>query len=147
MADQARLGLGAALPKDGDVKRQELSTNDKLRKQLLGKDHAKKQNKEAMKAHRPGQMNTSKPRPISTKLEPPVYDSDDEGGRSSLFKSKRKRSQGNEDPTKDTTSIQKQSSPRGDPEDALAVWSLNKGKGNYLDEVLAEKSRKKQKKK
>lgn len=145
-----RLGLGAPLPadiQDGDARRQELTSNDKLRRQLLGKNHLKLQNKrlDGSKSA-PGSVQLgSKPRPADVKRE---WDSDDEdeAGRSSLGKSKRKK-----------VAATREAADGGDDEGVKALDGEEtkrldnsrppKKASNYLDEVLAEKSRKKQKKK
>lgn len=145
-----RLGLGAPLPadiKDGDARRQELTSNDKLRRQLLGKNFQKLQGRginESKSALGSVQLG-SKSRPAAVKRE---WDSDDEdeAGRSSLGKSKRKK-----------VAATREAAGGGDDEDVRApdgeeirrldASRLPKKARNYLDEVLAEKSRKKQKKK
>ncbi|KKY21249.1 putative a1 cistron-splicing factor aar2 [Diplodia seriata] len=88
------LGVGAEPPKDildGSFKRNQLSSNERLRYQILGKNAAKGRGaqpadqKSAAAAHLP-----------SKKLERPTKptkaqdDSDDEDGRAAMFKSKRK---------------------------------------------------------
>ncbi|KAF1986946.1 hypothetical protein K402DRAFT_393100 [Aulographum hederae CBS 113979] len=84
-------GVGAAVPadlQDGIPKRSDLSSLDKLRKQLLGKDAVRQ---------RPSQIKTQKPETISKpKFEPKVsaarFESEDEEeGRASAFKSRRPR--------------------------------------------------------
>ncbi|KAL8687699.1 MAG: hypothetical protein Q9224_005078, partial [Gallowayella concinna] len=93
------LGLGATIPTDfkyGDVKRQKMSSNDLLRRQLLGKDHARLQSRSG---HGQGGQRIverslligSKPRPIPVKRKGEEESSGDEGGRSSLGKKKRKK--------------------------------------------------------
>lgn len=145
-----RLGLGASLPadvKDGDARRQELTSNDKLRKQLLGKNFQQLQGKGrggSKSAPGSGQRG-SKPRPAAVKRDWESED-DDEIGRSSLGKSKRKK-----------VAAMQEAADGGDVEDVRALDGGGvenfddarppKKARNYLDEVLAEKSRKKQKKK
>ena len=143
-ADCGRLGLGAPLPadiKDGDPRRQELTSNDKLRRQLLGKDFQRLQGKGAMTGESgPGSVQVgSKPRPAPVKreLEP---DDEHEAGRSSLGKSKRKK-----------VTVRQEAADVKVPYGGEAKTPDNprppKKASNYLDEVLADKSRKKQKKK
>ncbi|KAL8715073.1 MAG: hypothetical protein Q9220_001030 [cf. Caloplaca sp. 1 TL-2023] len=93
------LGLGAHVPddmKDGDLKKQKLTSDDKLRKQLLGKDYAKlAKNPKHIHDGRGvtghvGPMG-SKPRPTLEKRNVDEGDSDEEGGRSSLGKQKRRK--------------------------------------------------------
>lgn len=87
------LGIGAPLPKDvadGSFKRRELSSNDKLLKQLLGKKATK-----AAKVH-PTTNSSKSPAPSqnlgSRPVKPPIRQEeseDEEEGRASAFKSKR----------------------------------------------------------
>ena len=145
-----RLGLGAPLPKDvkdGDFKRQELSSNDRLRKQLLGKDFAKLYGATvgAWKGRLGGANLGSKPRPMTTsKVD--VEEEDDEEGRSTLGKSKAKKKipiqQGPENLEDDSKEVNDHmEASNADPS------RPSKRVSSYLDEVLAEKHRKKQKKK
>jgi hypothetical protein len=145
-----RLGLGGVIPKDGEVKRDTLSSNDKLRKQLLGSDYAKKhadrkRRAEAKDSHRSPLTAGSKPRPAQPK--PRVEDdSEDDGGRSSLGKSKmgafkrphHPNARSNENDALDAEDP-KVDGPTGSPRPP-------KRASNYLDEVLADRSRKKHKK-
>ena len=137
-----RLGLGGVIPKDGEMKREELSSNDKLRKQLLGNDYARKhadRNRriEAKGSHRSPLPAGSKPRPAQSK--PRGEDnSEDDGGRSSLGKSKM-----------GAVKRPHQPSARLDESDAVEGSTDSprpKRASNYLDEVLADRSRKKHKK-
>ena len=143
------LGLGAPLPKDiedGSVKRQELSSNDKLRIQLLGKDHARLQrrSKDGRNLVIGITQLGSKPRPSPSTTVAQDDDGDDEEGRSSLGKPKRK---------KEGLDFREISS-KDYLEKGMSISSSNVfervGKSNrrqnYLDEVLAEKSRKRKKK-
>ncbi|MCJ1243302.1 hypothetical protein MMC30_000499 [Trapelia coarctata] len=143
------LGLGAPLPKDvkeGDARRQELSSNDRLRKQLLGKEFAKLYGKGG-KGEKGGFGLVpvgSKPRPVDKpKL---AEEQDDEGeGRSSLGRMKRRpqvkkaepEDLGSDSGDVDRSSVMKKKEPS----------RSSKRIGSYLDEVLAEKQRKKQRKK
>lgn len=171
-----RLGIGAPLPKDvadGSFKRRELSSNDKLLKQLLGKKAAK-----AAKVH--PTINSSKSPGLSQNLgSKPVKsparqeESEDEEGRASIFKSKRTKQKNilgsySQDVQNPLETISKKrgrlemngndSDNTDDGDDAI------KGEGsfsqpklttagpenkvlrkstNYLDQVLAERSKKK----
>lgn len=143
------MGFGASLPKDSEVKRDRLSSNDKLREQLLGKGFAKKQKK--CDRSRAEQVSTpiaigSKPRPVNKKRAA-ESDSEDDGGRSSLGKSRKKGKHSHiksavepiEDTTVETTK----------PEDDGSIGSRpakSKKASNYLDEVLADRSLQKRKK-
>jgi len=147
-----RLGLGAPLPKDipdGDRRRQELSSNDKLRKQLLGKGFPKLQARvlEKSKVGSGGRQVFARPRttPVKRQLEE-EEEEEEEGGRSSLGKSKRQM-------------VKVGSPDGGDEVDDDARPSSNvkaiptgndggrKSASNYLDEVLAEKSQKRRRNK
>ena len=140
-----RLGLGAKLPQDGDVKRQELSSNDKLRRQLLGKDMAKLYSKSGRGGKLgPGVMPLgSKPRPAPTKKV--EEEDDDEEGRSSLGKSKRRKQVQNQKPV--AQEDQAEALGSAEPTVSENARRSKKVSTNYLDEVLAEQQRKKQKKK
>lgn len=146
----ARLGLGAPLPaaiKDGDARRQDLASNAKLRRQLLGKDFQRLQGEGAKgnKSVSGSVLLGSKPRPVPAKREL-VSEDEDEAGRSSVGKSKRKKvasrlgvadgQDGEDVKAPDGGAAQVPDDPRP-PKKA----------SNYLDEVLAERSWKKQKKK
>ena len=139
------LGLGAKVPEDGEVRRQELSSNDKLRRQLLGKDMAKHYGKFG----NTGKLGTgamsveSKPRPTPVRR---AAEDDEEEGRSSLGKSKRRKTfDKQESAMQDYNAEAKEATTSRLSKDATR---RSKKSGNsYLDEVLAEKQRKKQKKK
>ena len=143
-----RFGMGATLPKDGEVKREEYSSNDKLRKELLGKDYDKKRAKYAKengKSRPSSNILGSKPRPTSVRRDEDDSEGEGEGGRSSLGTSK--------------STLNKQTS-KEQVDEAIATTvdageSTRLGSGesrppkrarNYLDEVLSERSRKRQKK-
>lgn len=140
--------MGATVPKDGKGRREELSSNDKLRKQLLGKDHEKKMGK---RKREDGQVRLgsvligSKPRPTPSERQV-EEDSEDEPGRSALGKSrhisKEKLAHQSMVGTEDATRQLKE--PEQEP---LAELSRpHKRTSNYLDEVLADRSRRKHKK-
>ncbi|KAL8791086.1 MAG: hypothetical protein Q9213_000293 [Squamulea squamosa] len=150
------LGLGAKIPedfKDWDLKRQKLSSNDLLRRQLLGKDHIKSQNKYSQ-----GQASLlgtgsvpgfgSKPRLVPARRELEDGSSEDEGGRSSLGKKKLKS-----EPTRISNSTRDEESEADtmDYEDPKSerpeTLKPPKKTTNYLDEVLAQKMEKKHRKK
>jgi len=145
----ASLGLGAPLPKDvkeGDARRQELSSNDRLRKQLLGKEFAKLYGKGG-KGEKGGFGSVpvgSKPRPVDRPKVVPEQDEEEEG-RSSLGRTKRR-------PHDEKVEAEDLGSDGGDV-DRRSVTNKkepsrpSKRTASYLDEVLAEKQRKKQRKK
>ena len=151
----ARLGLGAPLPKevlDGDANRQELSSNDKLRKQLLGKDFRKLQAKSIggrgglsrSGVTQPG----SKPRPINTEraLDHDDKDEDEEGGRSSVGRSKRHRLDAVMTVGDEQEGIVAESKAPNEAFESTSSRSTKRSR-SYLDQILQEKSHKKQKKK
>ncbi|KAL0265284.1 hypothetical protein SLS55_001249 [Diplodia seriata] len=152
------LGVGAEPPKDildGSFKRNQLSSNERLRYQILGKNAAKGRGaqpadqKSAAAAHLP-----------SKKLERPTKptkaqdDSDDEDGRAAMFKSKRKAPPAS---VKDRTSnggdsgSEDEVKGRAAPKQANAAATQAQEKSrkrpvSYLDELLEERSKKKNKK-
>lgn len=147
-----RLGLGAKVPndfKDADMKRQNSSSNDLLRRQLLGKDRSKVQNNGV---HRQGDQRGlggvlhvgSKPRPAPAKRKVEDVSSDEEGGRSSVGKRKHletAKATGNEE-----VEVGQLGLGPGRRERSEAV-KRSKRVTNYLDEVLSRKSEKKQRNK
>ena len=145
-----RLGLGAKVPEDsndGDLKRQKKSSNEQLRKQLLGSHYKKGQ----MMASETGFQKVapvngligSKPRPVAEKREIESSESEeDEGGRTSLGKSKRNKKIIQDQGMDTVTPI--------DHEHAMSLFSDHEAgtkpalkASNYLDEVLAQGTRKK----
>lgn len=148
-----RLGLGAPLPKDvpdGDRRRGELSSNERLRRQLLGRDRAKIQGRAVGKGGLGpgGQQGLVKPRPAPVKRRVEEDDGEEEeGGRSSLGKVKRRVV----DVTAGGVGVEE-----GDGAGKALVDGKigssggergRKSAGSYLDQVLAEKSLTKRKKK
>lgn len=143
------MGIGATVPKNGDVKREELSSNDKLRRQLLGKDYEKKLGKrkreEERSKSRPLQAG-SKPRPASSKQRVDE-DSEDEPGRSALGKPRRGHAknataQPNGEAREDAVLKSNMSTDAASMEHGNA----HKRTSNYLDEVLEDRSRRRHKK-
>jgi hypothetical protein len=136
------LGLGAPLPKtleDGSWNRTELRSNDKLREQLLGRNIGKSPRRQLPTPHRPlgekGQTQSCTPC-SNSKVE-----SDDDGGRSSLGRSKRKRTV-----DEDCTTVGDKIAD-GVKTPAATQNASGKKIGSYLDEILIERSKKKPKKK
>ena len=128
------------MPKDGDTKREELSSNDKLRRQLLGRDYKKAQAGKREGGSSEGTvLMGSKPRPVDSRREV-SQESEDEGGRSSLGKSKRKRQVEQVDAEISDEEATKVTKAK------MRLHLPSKRAVNYLDQVLAEKSRKKHKK-
>ena len=124
----------------------EATSIDKLRKQLLGKDYARKhadgKAREEQKNPKLGPSHVGiKPHTIRREDD----DSEDDGGRSSLWKSKRfvhKTEEG-----VDTSEIFLRQSDNALLDQLANPPRPSKRASNYLDEVLADRSRKKQKSK
>lgn len=144
-AESFRLGLGGTIPKDGEVK-MEATSIDKLRKQLLGKDHAKKhadgKRREEQNKSRLGALHLgSKPHTRQREDD----GSEDDEGRSSLGKSKHRVHEIEEGV--DTGVIFLKQSDRAMLDQPVNPPRSTKRASNYLDEVLADRSRKKRKSK
>ncbi|KAF2843709.1 hypothetical protein M501DRAFT_1013047 [Patellaria atrata CBS 101060] len=154
------LGAGAPIPKDDATqKRTQLSSNDKLRQQLLGKRAAR--SSQISKQH--GRSNTLRnhanlPGKNSSRQVQYEKDEDEEGGRTSAIKSKARKK------VKGSTSVIKppENSSLGTPavknleidndsssDSAMrsTVTKLKTSKISFLDEILAEKSKKRKRKK
>ena len=139
------MGLGGSIPKDGEVKTA-IASNDKLRKQLLGRDYAKKH------TDRKGREEQGKPKsgPLYVGSKPYAVqgeddDSEDNEGRSSLGKSKHRVNRVEEAVDTGVASLMRSETTMLDqPENPPRP---SKRANNYLDEVLADRSRKKQKSK
>ncbi|KAL8995375.1 MAG: hypothetical protein Q9169_004883 [Polycauliona sp. 2 TL-2023] len=149
------LGLGAKLPdnpKDWDLKRQTLSSNDQLRRQLLGQDHAKLRarggyEKPALTHVGPPTLVGSKPRPTTVKRGLEHDSSDEEGGRASLGRKKAKK-------PAEVIKPEQAQSVEEDIKNIEDGRNERQGTGkhparakNYLDEVLSQKREKKRKSK
>ncbi|KAL8934895.1 MAG: hypothetical protein Q9211_004990 [Gyalolechia sp. 1 TL-2023] len=137
------LGLGAKPPdevKRGDPNRQRLTTNDTLRRQLLGKDRARLLSKaDPRQGEQRGARGIvpkgSMPRPPATKQKPePESSGDEEGGRSSLGKRKHGRADehkgGNEADAESTGQYEHRCEWQKPTKHSRVA-------GNYLDEVLS----------
>ncbi|EEQ85445.1 hypothetical protein RJZ56_006880 [Blastomyces dermatitidis] len=157
-----KLGLGAPLPKsqqDGSSNRTELSSNEKLRKQLLGKNYKKFTPSVPVTGSRPLPDTKLKhhQRHQRAKPQPESDDDDEDEGRSSLGRNKRKRVrtgvEGGDEVT--TTTATKPAAgnhnDNGDDnqsDDGSAQRSTQRKKPvSYLDELLAERSKRRKKKK
>ena len=132
---RSRLALGARLAKDGEVKRGEVSTDEKLRKRLLGKGYAKDQGNKSKKIEKPvrGSMPFGN-KPCLTPANRGAESDSDEGGRSSLGKSRQDR---------------RQVRARSETEPRVCVKprkykEVPRKASNYLDEVLADRTLQKQ---
>ncbi|KAJ5128474.1 hypothetical protein N7448_002194 [Penicillium atrosanguineum] len=146
------LGVGAPLPEkaaDGSWNRTELSSNDKLRKQLLGRNYDK-----IMKAAAANKATTQNAGPLSAKtrsVTPAKEESDDEEeGRAAMVGKKRKAAPSH---TKKASVVDNEATDKlgGDePVPTMEVPSKAPSKGrkkatSYLDELLAERSKKRKK--
>ena len=115
----------------------EFRSNDKLREQLLGRNLGKIRPQSLSTAHR--SIRERKQTQFSTSLSNSNVESDDEEGRSSLGKSKRKRT-ANENYTRMRDEIAddiKTPAAAGNPQGKKA--------GSYLDEILDGRPKKKRK--
>lgn len=132
------------MPKDGDVTRQDFSSNDKLRKQLLGKDFAKMYRRSGSdgKSGLGVLQMGSKPRPGPVKRSV-ENDDEDEAGRSSLGKLKRRRGIKKQGPDKAGDGMEPIEAIESSQAEAA---SPPRKTSNYLDEVLADRERKKERK-
>ncbi|KAI5852904.1 hypothetical protein DFP73DRAFT_576495 [Morchella snyderi] len=156
-----RLGLGAPIPKDfldsadPKARRQAISTNEHLKRKIMGRTKPSSSNQEA-----------SKPRPRSGNDQPSTKnddEDDEEEGRSSLGKPKRQKigkmktkekneSKGvaKEEKIEDITEGVEKDSKLHSSADKESTKSSPKGPtrlGTYLDVHKAEKAKKKKKKK
>ncbi|KAI4219062.1 MAG: hypothetical protein L6R36_008585 [Xanthoria steineri] len=148
-----RLGLGAKPPedlKDWDLKRQKWSSNDQLRRQLLGKDHGKLRSeggdrRTVRRDAGPLPLLGSKPRPAPIKRGLEDDGSDDEGGRASLGRKKVKTPAEAAEPEK-AASVQADVMNNEEPGDERqATVKHSKKANNYLDEVLSQRKGRKHK--
>ncbi|ORY02947.1 hypothetical protein BCR34DRAFT_447855, partial [Clohesyomyces aquaticus] len=166
------IGVGGIIPKDiedGSFTRRPLTSNDRLLEQLIGKKAAKEH-----RASKPAPRDASNPqkfgrKPETSKREP---SDDEEEGRASAFRSKRTKTN-RMPPPKTTiarddgeTAVGETESPQeggsdstatmkktvtgpepGQPEeeDATSARPVKPKSGSYLDEILAERSKKKKK--
>lgn len=145
------LGVGAEPPKDildGSFKRNQLSSNDRLRQQILGK-HAAKGQKSAAASHLPTKKleRPSKPSRVQDDSD------DDEDGRAAMFKSKRKtapasvRKEVSEDDTGSEGEVKgKAASKQVAPAASPVQEKSRKRPVSFLDEMLEERSKKQKRK-
>lgn len=146
-----RLGVGAPLPEkaaDGSWNRTELSSNDKLRKQLLGRNYDKVMKATALNKPTP---QSAGPAPAkTTSATPAKEESDDEEGRAAIVGKKRKAGSSH---IKKTPVVDSGTTDKVDGDDSVPtkeVPSKGPSKGrkkatSYLDELLAERSKKRKK--
>ncbi|KAL9129166.1 MAG: hypothetical protein Q9217_002306 [Psora testacea] len=145
VAEPEILGVGAKPPLNTDVQLAEPSSNEKLRRQLLGKDYDKKrkrQDDEAKNASLAG----SKARPLAprNKVE---EESEEEQGRSGLGKTRAKQDHEVEETRREMEEAYGVAPAKTIAKDNMRQQQTKVGGYNYLDELLAEKARKKQRKK
>ncbi|KAF2145084.1 uncharacterized protein K452DRAFT_316207 [Aplosporella prunicola CBS 121167] len=157
------LGVGAEPPKDvleGSFRRNQLSSNERLRQQLLGKN-AKPGPKSAQQSG-PLHAPVKKPAPKPAARRQADSDDDEEEGRAAAFKSKRQKTQAaTTDPIANARRPREEDASDSDereerPKAALkqapapatsSVPERPKKKANsFLDELLEERSKKKKKK-
>ncbi|KAJ5731076.1 uncharacterized protein N7483_005584 [Penicillium malachiteum] len=147
------LGIGAPLPEkaaDGSWNRTELGSNDKLRKQLLGKNYdrfmkAAAANKAQLKTTPATQATTSNTQDNDSE--------DDEEGRTATIGQKKRNVMpkkvkavvNSEDQEKDVQGEQDASTPNEVPV-RQAPSKGRKKATSYLDELLAERAKKRKKK-
>ncbi|KAJ9216726.1 hypothetical protein DTO166G4_1572 [Paecilomyces variotii] len=148
-----KLGLGAPLPKateDGSWNRTELSSNDKLRQQLMGKGFAKamaaKQRQLQQNINRrPEQGKAGAKSSARTENDGGDDDDDEEEGRSALGNKKRKvAATVVEDGANNEIAESKESSASTSGAES-GRGKKKKKTGSYLDEVLSQRSKKKKK--
>lgn len=156
------LGVGAPLPEkaaDGSWNRTELSSNDKLRKQLLGRNYDK-----VMKAAAANKASTGKGGAVSSQVGKTGApsggtsgvegdsDDDEEEGRSAMVGKKRRK--GNSGDTRlvggegESPVDHEGGDESGSTNEAPKKAAPSKGRKkatSYLDELLAERSKKRKK--
>jgi hypothetical protein len=168
-----RLGVGGYLPKDiadGSFTRRTLTSNDKLLEQLIGKKRAKahmaaKQEAELAAAREQPQQYHPLGRPAPAKKE---ESEDEEEGRAATFKSKRRKTDQSgglsaekdqtkkevsnvEEPISNAEDQEAATQPEENSDDEIPKKAKRARKGrakptSYLDELLAERTKKKNKK-
>jgi hypothetical protein len=131
----SRAGVGFVEPQDGDVDtRQAKTSTDKLRKQMLGK---KVKDLNAGLERRGGPKKAARPLKSTPRGD---EDSEEDAGRSAVGK-KRRHTSGDINPTASEGDDQKQKASSHDNGKSV------KRPSSYLDEVMAERSKKRKKKK
>ncbi|KAI9840302.1 MAG: hypothetical protein M1837_001789 [Sclerophora amabilis] len=136
------LGVGAQLPTDHE-KRRRLTSEDQLRRKLLGKN-ARKSHVE----HPKSELLRSTPPTAKGLGQGSLHDesdSEEDGGRSSLGRAKRQkvltpREDGIDGQTPTISDVGEKTVA------SSKESSARKGRGNFLDEVLVQKSQKKKRK-
>ena len=138
--------MGEDFSEEGEMSRGRPLSNENLLKQLMGKGYSKKQRKEDRNSKEPGPAPSSvgsKPRPISANLH--IESDSDEGGRSSLGKSRQREEDGGKvvkyEHIKNVLVKASESEAIG-----LKQSQTRRTASKYLDEVLADRSLQKQRK-
>lgn len=132
------------------MKRSELSSNEKLRKQLLGKNYKKIAKENASFSKKPEASNATSSTSVATSTIPADDTDDEEEGRTSQIGKKRKKS-GKPDLEQSEATAPMDNDGDGSevlPPTKTAAPSTVKGKKkatSFLDEVLAERSKKRKK--
>ena len=143
-----RLGLGASIPKEGEIKRQKEKTDDILKRQLLGRDYKKIQANRSTDGTKSGcGVGQGGIKSLPTPMKRPVDVSDDEGGRSSLGRPKRSKLDQELQNGEFEATGAKGAAVHPNTTTALTASQVRKKPVKYLDEVLANKSQKRSKKK
>ncbi|OJJ46358.1 hypothetical protein ASPZODRAFT_25490 [Penicilliopsis zonata CBS 506.65] len=149
------LGVGAPLPNrsaDGSWNRTELSSNEKLRKQLLGRNYEKVKKATAAAAAANHVQKTSGA-PVSRPGD--NDDDDDDNGRTTMLGGKKRKitdttSENSQAGLKQGTegdNVQDEPSSTSTKPETAAVPSRRKKKAtSFLDEILADRSKKRKKK-
>ena len=148
-----RLGIGGKIQNDDEVDRQKLSSNNQLKRHLLGRDFEKRE-----RADRKGQQKVLASRTAvngRATLRKPLpkveVDSDEDAGRSSLGKLKRKRPFQTEEHAAMSGEANEKDKERTLSDDVRpikdAVAPTQQQNGTYGDMVSAERLSKKRKRK
>ncbi|KAJ5329134.1 Protein of unknown function DUF3245 [Penicillium brevicompactum] len=137
------LGVGAPLPQkaaDGSWNRSDLDSNDKLRKQLLGKNYDRVM-KAAAEEKAAAKAASAKPVVESTEEKEEEYDEED--GRAAMLSKQRKRKGApGVHPAVLAAEAEAEAAGAGD---AKGPRKGRKKATSYLDELLAERSKKRKK--
>ncbi|KAL1999515.1 hypothetical protein VTN02DRAFT_4391 [Thermoascus thermophilus] len=147
-----KLGLGAPLPQsanDGSWNRTELSSNDKLRRQLLGRNYQKA----TLKSSSNQPTGKTAPPTAASVSKPEDEEEEEEEGRATLLgkkKNKRKIAATQDDDDDDETPAASETANGGGGSSSSSTktgtGSRSKKKaGSFLDEILAGRSKKKKK--
>lgn len=150
----SRLGVGAPLPEkaaDGSWNRTELSSNDKLRKQLLGRNYDKVMKAAAANKSTPQNAGPASAKTASATPVKSEESDDEEEGRAAMVGKKRKA--GPAHAKKPIVAGNSRTSDKVDGDESVPTKEApskppSKGRKkatSYLDELLAERSKKRKK--